>query len=101
MILDWLKLQLNLVCWRNNNGATYDAKIGGYRKRGRHDMAGVPDILGFDRTDGTIVAIEVKQGKGRATKEQLTFIAKVQESGGRAGIAYTLSDAVAIINEQQ
>jgi hypothetical protein len=101
MILDWLKLQLDIVCWRNNNGAVYDAKIKGYRKRGRHDMDGVPDILGYDRGDGTIIAIEVKFGKGKPTKEQSRFIEKVNESGGRAGVAYTLPDAIRIIRREE
>lgn len=50
-----------------------------------------PDMVG--RPVAIFVAIEVKAGKGRATKEQLNFIQRVRDAGGIAGIARTPEEA--------
>lgn len=58
--------------------------------------AGVSDLFGWC-ADGVVLAIEVKTPTGRATPEQLAFIAAVQRSGGRAGVARSVQDALAIL----
>jgi len=56
---------------------------------------GVSDLIGW--SEGAIfTAIECKL-KGRATPAQLAFIDLVQRSGGRAGIARSVEDAVKIL----
>lgn len=59
-------------------------------------VRGVSDLCGWDAT-GRFVAIEVKTPTGRVTKDQLAFIEAVRRSGGRAGVARTVPDALAIL----
>lgn len=63
----------------------------------RVGFKGVSDLIGFRRSDGKFVAIEVKNEKGKPTKEQLNFIRVVSEAGGLAGIARTADEARRII----
>ena len=58
---------------------------------------GSSDVIGIT-PDGRFLAIEVKTTTGRATKEQLAFINAVNKSGGVAGIARSVEDAINIIN---
>jgi hypothetical protein len=53
------------------------------------------DMVG--RTLAVFTAIEVKDSKGRATAEQLNFIARVRQAGGYAGIARKIEDVKEII----
>ena len=80
---------------RNNTGAYFD-------KTGRMVRYGVGGVGGPDLwvvcKDGMACAIEVKTPKGRASKEQLAFIAWLRSKGGRAGIARSAEDAVRIAN---
>ena len=67
---------------------------------GRHVNSGVPglsDLLFIGC--GFCAFIEVKKPGGRASKEQLAFIRRMRELGQRAGIAYSVADALAIIGE--
>lgn len=57
---------------------------------------GSSDIVGI-APDGRFLAVEVKTPKGRATKEQIRFIEAVQASGGIAGIARSVEDALELI----
>lgn len=80
------------VVWRNNTGALRDA-------RGRPVRFGLctgsSDIIGVTPT-GLFLAVECKAAGDRATDAQLRFIATVQAKGGRAGVARSVADAVAI-----
>lgn len=74
------------------SGITYD---------GRHFDTGLPkgfsDLFGFRFPDGQAVFIEVKTETGRASKEQINFIQKMQIYGAIAGIARSVEDARNII----
>ena len=50
------------------------------------------------RTVGIFTAIEVKTPKGKASKEQISFIGLVKKLGGRAGIARSEQQAEDIAN---
>lgn len=52
---------------------------------------GVPDILACSPT-GHFVAIEVKYGKGKPSKLQEYNVAKINEKGGTAIIAWSLDE---------
>jgi hypothetical protein len=70
-------------------------------------VPGIADIGGFTSLEitpemvGSLIAayvgIELKSATGRATPEQLAFIAMVLKAGGRAGIARSVEDARAIL----
>lgn len=64
---------------------------------------GFPDLFGMT-FDGRFLAIEVKtarvKGKtkaGKVSEDQSSFIAAVLRAGGRAGVARSVVDAVAIL----
>ena len=56
---------------------------------------GVSDLIGCAK-DGAFVAIEVKTKTGRPSDAQTAYIAMVHRLGGRAGIARTVDEALAI-----
>lgn len=80
------------TAWRNNTGVLKDAN-------GRPISFGLckgsSDIIGIC-PDGGFLAVEVKTQTGRASPAQLAFIHAVQRRGGRAGIARSGAEAVAI-----
>lgn len=84
--------QAGCLVWRQDTGA-YRAKSGALVRYGL--CVGSSDIIGL-APDGRFLAVEVKTDTGRATDAQLRFIAAVQAAGGRAGIARSAADAVAI-----
>lgn len=84
--------QAGCLVWRQDTGA-YRAKSGALVRYGL--CVGSSDIIGI-APDGRFLAVEVKNNTGRATDAQLRFIAAVQAAGGRAGIARSAADAVAI-----
>ena len=84
--------QAGCLVWRQDTGA-YRAKSGALVRYGL--CVGSSDIIGLS-PDGRFLAVEVKTDTGRATEAQLRFIAAVQAAGGRAGIARSAADAVAI-----
>jgi hypothetical protein len=57
---------------------------------------GSSDIIGLTPS-GTFLAIEVKTPKGCATKDQLRFIDAVNSSGGIAGVARSVEDALELV----
>lgn len=83
------------LVWRQDTGA-YRAKSGALVRYGL--CVGSSDIIGL-APDGRFLAVEVKTDKGRPTEAQLRFIAAVQAKGGRAGIARSAADAVAIATD--
>lgn len=60
---------------------------------------GFPDLVGWRRSDGRMVLIEIKTTKGKATDQQLRFIELAKADGCLAGIARSEEDAIRIITE--
>jgi len=58
---------------------------------------GGSDLIGWS-SEGLFVAIEVKTGRQRPTKEQCAFLSAVQTAGGLAGVARSTYDAQQILN---
>lgn len=71
---------------------------------GRFFSSGTPpgysDLSGVRKSDGRAVFIEVKNAKGRPSKEQLHFIKRMKEAGAIAGIARSAEDAIKLIEEE-
>ena len=61
---------------------------------------GSSDIIGIT-PNGKFIAIEVKTETGRVTKEQITFINNILSSGGIAGIARSVADALELLSRHQ
>lgn len=70
---------------------------------GKWFSTGVPkgfsDLVGF-RPDGKIFFLEVKVKPNIPTTEQLKFIEDMKNSGAIAGVAWSVSEAIDIINER-
>jgi hypothetical protein len=81
------------IVWRNNTGALTD-KTGRLVRYGL--CKGSSDIIGVC-PDGRFLAVEVKSGRNRLTPEQERFISAVKASGGRAGVARSVDDAIGIL----
>jgi len=81
-----------VMCWRNNTGVLPD-------RSGRPIHFGLcvgsSDIIAI-APDGVFVAIECKTAIGQPTDAQVRFLAAVRAHGGRAGIARSGAEAVAI-----
>lgn len=78
--------------WRNETGV-YMTRDGRWVTAGL--CRGSSDIIGL--VDGRFVAIEVKSKIGRVSSDQQRFIDIVIESGGIAGVARSIDEAVAIV----
>lgn len=77
--------------FRNNSGYLRDIR-GQYVHFGL--CTGSSDLVGIVPPSGRFLAIEVKSPKGVATKEQLSFLRMVNESGGIGFIARSVEEAV-------
>jgi hypothetical protein len=93
------------VMFRNQVGAThtFDGRLIRYGicNPGGSDLIGwtpvqiTEDMVG--RTVAVFTAVEVKTPTGKATEDQLNFLAAVLRHGGFAGIARSTDEAVALI----
>ena len=86
----------------NDIAVTFRANVGKlYTDDGRMIATGLPkgfpDLFGYRKSDGRIVFIEVKTGKGRLSPAQQQFLEQVQKDGCLAGVARNVEDARRII----
>mgnify|MGYP002719547134 CR=1 FL=1 len=94
-----IRLELSKV------GIVFRANVGKVKmKDGRWFDTGLPkgfsDLFGFRKSDGRMFFIEVKNEKGRASKEQLHFLKVMKENGALTGIARSPEDALKILEGQ-
>ncbi len=92
--------------WRNNTGQAWHGKV--IHKAGQQVTlsdarmqpygicVGSADLIGIAPC-GRFLAVEVKTATGRVSKEQQTFIDAVRRSGGIAGIARSIEDALELV----
>jgi len=59
-------------------------------------VKGFPDVHGMLQGGGAFY-IEVKRPGGKVSDDQREFLAMVKRNGGRAGVAYSVADALSII----
>lgn len=66
-----------------------------------YQQSGVPDLLCIAPGTGRLVGIEVKRpnGKWKATELQKKQIELIRDAGGVAGVATSVEEALAILNE--
>lgn len=82
------------VIWRNNVGFDRENAV-------RYGLCkGSADLVGIVKP-GIFVAIEVKSPIGKASPEQLRFLALVRSMGGRAGVARSVEDANGIVEGKE
>lgn len=77
--------------WRNQSGGVFDPKRGIFlANNSEFSPKGVSDILGI--CDGRLIAIEVKNAKGKVSPEQVQFIERITAHGGVAFVARSVQD---------
>ena len=79
--------------WGQPNRGEFDPKTGKWRPY-PNARRGVADILGFRRTDGRFLGVEVKAGTDRPRPEQTQFLNELQAAGGLAFITYSFAGFV-------
>lgn len=71
-----------------------------YTRDARPVRVGYPgraDLSGFRASDARAFFMEIKTATGRATKEQLAFIAAMQKRGAIAGVVRSVQDALNLL----
>lgn len=81
--------RLGLVVFRNQSGM-YKLLDGRYIRSGL--IKGASDLIGWQKSTGRFVAIEVKAVGGRPSAEQKNFIDAVNNAGGIGFFAYSEKD---------
>lgn len=76
--------------WRQNNGGVYDPVKKVFRRNS--STPGVSDIIGFHIRTGIFIAVEIKAGKDRLSREQELFLADVKKAGGFTMVIRTMDD---------
>jgi hypothetical protein len=84
-IINYLKDQPDIFFFRNNVGRKKNMYFG-YKGSG--------DILGIIKPSGRFISIEIKDAKGKLSKEQVEFMETINFMGGVAFIARSLDDVV-------
>lgn len=82
--------------WRNNVGKLKDAR-GTWVAYGLG--VGSADLVGIVAPSGRLFAIEVKTPEGKTTPEQDAWLATIRRFGGVAGVARSVEEAMAIVDE--
>ena len=79
----------------------FRANVGVFRRGDRFVNTGLPkgfpDLFGFRRSDGKMFLIEVKNVKGRLSKEQKLFGELMKEQNVLYGVARSVEDALKIV----
>jgi len=89
--LNYLNM-LGIYAWRNNTIGVYSTEKQTYIKPKRSSK-GAPDILGID-WNGKFIAIEIKTGKDRLSKDQTIFAAEFIARKGIYVIAEDIADLI-------
>ena len=87
------KITNQILAYLKSIPNTWCAKIHG----GPFQQAGIPDIVGCHR--GRLFALEVKSGRGKASKIQNIVMEKIAAAGGIVGIVRSLEDVKVLIDE--
>lgn len=79
-----------IMAWKVESQGQYDEKRGGFRKKPKWFRKGVADILGIYKSRP--LAIEVKNQKGKLSKDQLNFLTEFRQNGGIAMVARSIEE---------
>jgi hypothetical protein len=91
-IIEYLNIRGHYV-WRQSVGSS-SGESNGKKWFMKFGKKGLADITGIQKGTGKRIEIEVKRPHGKVTKEQMDFIARIQELGGISFIAYSLEDVI-------
>jgi len=95
-ILDYLE-RSGYTVWRQNLGGVIVHNANGISRR-KNPMTGFPDLAGiFKLRPGRMFVIEVKTKRGRVSKEQTSWLARLYAAGVATCVARSLDDVVAFL----
>lgn len=77
--------------WRQNNTGVYDQSKGVWRKP-NNGLKGIPDIIGFRKSDATFIGVEIKVGQDRLSPEQIQFLNELKQANGISMVAHSFDD---------
>ena len=80
--------------WRQNNAAVFDATKKIYRSNSA--TKGIPDILGFNKTTGKFICVEIKVGKDKLSVFQQEFLTTAQKATAYTFVIKTTDDIEAM-----
>lgn len=94
---------LGIFAWPQKTTGTYDPAR--QRFRTFHGRKGVSDIGAMapgtpEGRAGVYIAVEVKTGTGRPSKDQLEFLSQVNRNGGIGAIVRSLDDLRAVLKSE-
>ena len=90
-IIEYLRLKRYCVFKHHSTGFRKDTQ--GQAVPFRHGDKGIADIIGCSPT-GQFIAIEVKRKGGKPSPDQLEFIRRINESGGKAIVAFSIDEVI-------
>lgn len=76
--------------WRQNSSGLWDPTKKVFRRNS--STPGISDIIGFNRSTGQFIAVEVKVGRDKLRPEQERFLADVAKAGGVAAVVRSADD---------
>ena len=79
--------------WRQNTTGIYDPQTGRWRKN-HQGCNGVSDIIGFRKSDGVFIGVEVKAGRDTLRDDQKQFLNELKQAGGMAFVAHDFAGFV-------
>ena len=84
---------------------TFRANVGVFFTRdGRPVSTGLPkgfsDLFGFRKSDGRAFFLEIKNEKGKLSKDQEIFLEAMKNLGAIAGVARSPDEALRIVREE-
>lgn len=97
-ILYYLVDILKIFAWKNNRIGVFDPRKKTFRKSGKYNIKGVPDICGI--YNGKPLYIEVKKPGGYPSKEQKEFITRANNEGAICFIARSLDEVIEKLKQQ-
>lgn len=86
-ILGYLRSK-GYVAWAQDNRGRYNPKTGKWYPH-PNNRVGVPDILGYRKSDARFIGVEVKAGRDSLSSFQIDFLNELKKHGGLPFVAYS------------
>ena len=91
-ILGYLRAK-GFVAWVQDNRGRYNPKTGRWYPH-PNNRVGVPDIIGYRKSDARFIGVEVKAGQDRLSQHQIDFLDELKAHGGLPFVAFDFAGFV-------
>lgn len=98
-IMTYLHTRSDVLAFKIDTRANFDARLGVYRRLHRHVLPGTPDIICCLSVAGMgiLVGLEVKTATGRQSEHQKRFETMVRAQNGHYFVVRSIDDAQAAL----